>query len=490
MVLPSLPYLEIARRADSDFIIYDKAIDLNSFTDTERKILNKRLGIKMNRRSRAFASNPPIHSEKENTIKENESIVGFNVLKVFDKKSIFCGVPSLNTVSFYIDGVVDNWHMLPSHKDSKWMARAKIAAMVWKFFEIINSTKGKIIDTSNLTEIDFGDSRDIITNLLRHVLTPDEVFKTSDGPLFTPPFELFRYKINDGYMYWNQALDDADFVKDIWVTKDLTKDILLDFIWDNLGRIIQLESYEHGLIYTPTELTEKKIFGSSNELIKKLRNDYEYFCEQKLSRGYLLIGKPGTGKTGIVNSIVNSTDGRVFIINGLTHPYRIDEMTSLFVQMKADFIIFDDCDRSQKHPNVIKAVLKMLESVKEKTPHTNFLFTANTFSGILCDDAVTRKGRIDQIYEIPTPNEIDRKEIIQKYSSEMEFELSENDLEKCINFSEGMTGADLKEICIQLQRATIEDVFARNKELETLKKKYPDPSSVKTGPYIYTDYEE
>jgi transitional endoplasmic reticulum ATPase len=114
----------------------------------------------------------------------------------------------------------------------------------------------------------------------------------------------------------------------------------------------------------------------------------------------------------------------------------------------------------------------MLETVKERNPHTNFLFTANTFSGILYDEAVTRKGRIDQIYEVPEPNRDDRLEIFKRYSVEMNIELSDDDLQKCVESSNGMTGADIKELCIQLQRATIDEVFERACEIDKLREKY------------------
>jgi SpoVK/Ycf46/Vps4 family AAA+-type ATPase len=226
---------------------------------------------------------------------------------------------------------------------------------------------------------------------------------------------------------------------------------------------------------------QKKIFGSSNDLIGKLKEDYRYFREQELSRGYLLIGKPGTGKTAIVNAIVNSVDGRVFIISGLEGPGAVEELESLFVQMRPNFIIFDDCDRSQKTPTFIKAVLKMLETVKDKNPHTNFLFTANTFSGILYDEAVTRKGRIDQIYEVPDPDDADRREIFNGYAEEMSITLSDEDMQKCVTSSDGMMGADIKELCIQLQRASIDEVFERAQEVEHLRVKY-SPSEILFDP--------
>lgn len=406
----------------------------------------------------------------------DEPTIGFGIQKIIDNNSIFCGLPSLNTISSYVEVFIDHWHFIPSKNDSSIVAKTKILALLWRLVRNIDFNRSRILERKDLTAIDFGISEEIIGDLLEQIIEPDEVFRPQDHAPFSPPFWLYRYPINNGFLYWVQERD-SEITKRVLVTNGITKDDILNMLWSKLGRVIQLEADEGNLSYVKTELTQKKIFGSSNQLIQKLKDDYKYFRENKLSRGYLLIGKPGTGKTGIVNSIVNSVEGRVFIISGFDSVPIIEEMESLCLQMKPDFIIFDDCDRSNSGPAYIKSVLKMLESVKDKNPHTNFLFTANTFSGILYDEAVTRKGRIDQIYEVPEPSENDRKEIFKRYAAEMNVNLSDEDLAKCVETSEGLTGADIKELCLQLQRASIDEVFARAKEIDLLREKYSGDES-------------
>lgn len=406
-----------------------------------------------------------------NRIEEDDSMVGFGIQKVFDRKSIFYGLPSLNTIASYVEVVLDNWHMIPSSKDPTWMVRAKTLALTWRVIRGINFKNAKVMDRANLDEIDFGESVEVIGELLDNLLKPDEVFRPQNHIAFTPPYNMYRYQIGDGHLYWVQDRG-SELTSKVLATKNVTKEDVTDMIWEGLGNVIQLEANDGEVAYVKTELTQKKIFGSSNDLIAQLKKDYKYFRENKLSRGYLLIGKPGTGKTGIVNSIVNSLNCRVFIISGFDTVSAVEEMDSLFVQMRPDFIIFDDCDRSNAGPTFIKVVLRMLENVKDKNPHTNFLFTANTFSGILYDEAVTRKGRIDQIYEVPEPSDEDRQEIFKNYAQEMGIKLSDVDMTKCIEASAGLTGADIKELCIQLQRATIDEVFERAREIDHLREKY------------------
>ena len=414
---------------------------------------------------------------------EDHSTIGFSIDKIFDKNSIFCGLPSLNTIASYVELFIENWHLIPTSKDSPMIFKAKAFALLWRSVRSINLHKGKVMQRPGFHDVDFGGSEEIIFEMFQKVFEPDEVFRPSTHTPFNPPYDMYRYKIENGYIYW--ILEKSKNVNKVVISDDLSKDDVLKILWERLGRVIQLESNDCSLCYIKSELTQKKIFGSSNSLIDKLKEDYRYFRENKLSRGYLLIGKPGTGKTGIVNSIVESVDGRVFIISGFDSIASIEEMESLFTHMRPDFIIFDDCDRSNASPTFIKVVLKMLESVKDKNPHTNFLFTANTFSGILMDEAVTRKGRIDQIYEVPEPCESDRKEIFQRYTEEMCIELSNEDLIKCVEASGGMTGADIKELCIQLQRASIDEVFEQANEISLLRKKYSDSTDLGIRP-VYT----
>ena len=409
-------------------------------------------------------------SSDDDSRQSEESILGFSITKVLDRNSIFCGIPSINAIAQYVEVLVENWQLLPTPKDTKLVARAKMLAIAWKIVRTVQLESSSVLNRDNLVEIDFGESKEVIFDLIHTIIQPDEVLKPRTHLIMNPVY-LFRYPIKNGFIFYVVERD-SECIRNTYLSKNITKDDVLDFIWQSLGDVVQLEADEEGLTYVAGELSNKKIYGSSNDLILKLQNDYQYFRDSKTSRGYLLIGKPGTGKTGIVNALVNSTDGRVFIISGLDGIGTVEEMESLFIQMKPDFIIFDDCDRSNTTPTFIRVILKMLESVKDKNPHTNFLFTANTFSGILQDEAVTRRGRIDQIYEVPEPNESDRREIFENYAHDMSIDFSDEDLDKAIEASSGMTGADIKELCIQLQRASIDEVFERAKEIDSLKEKY------------------
>ena len=409
---------------------------------------------------------------------EKDCVIGFSAKKMFDSKSIFFGIPSINAISTYFEFFVDNIGLIPNKGDTRLIAIGKLAAFIWTGVRAMNF-RPDILKRDNLEEIDFGSSTQIMYDLINATKDPDEVFRPVRFSTLMPHF-LYRYPIKDGNVFFVVHRDSGN-VQKIMISKNITKEDILDEVWNGLRNVIKLEVDEE-LKYVAEDIANKKIFGSSNKLIQKLISDYEFFRKNNISRGYLLIGKPGTGKTGIINSIVNSVNGRVFVISGMERS--IDELESLFINMRPDFIIFDDCDRSGSDPAFVRLILKMIENVKDKNPHTNFLFTANTFSGILSDDAVTRKGRIDQIYEVPVPDKSDRKEIFTKYSKEIGIDLSPEDLKKCIDSSDGLTGADIKELCIQLQRASITEVFDMEKEIGVLKEKYAaQESSFKNNLY-------
>jgi len=402
--------------------------------------------------------------------------VGFNPKKITDNKSIFYSIASIGSISRYVGMIGDRLHMLPKPGEKDFLKKLKLFTFFWQIFQNAIISSPKLFERRGIRKITFGASDSIIYDLMSEILEPDEVYRPKGANYPGSALaNLYRFDLGEEkYVYWSIYTHDQN-IKSVHVTSGVNKDIIISFLWKRLGKVIQLDTSNDDIGYVRTELHQKKIYGSSTEMISKLKKDYDHFYDNKMSRGYLLIGKPGTGKTGIVNAIVSEAKGRVFVISGLGSVSMIESIESLSTHMEPDFIIFDDCDRSASTSPYVRAILKLIESVKEKNPHTMFLFTANTFDGILSDDAVTRKGRIDQIYEIPEPGLEDRKEIITRYAEEFGVKLSDEDLDKCIQESDGMTGADLKELCIQLQRASIDECFEQNQLIETLKEKYkPD----------------
>jgi hypothetical protein len=108
-------------------------------------------------KNRFMKNHPPAPTTKRlhKSDREDDSIIGFGLSKVFDKRSIFCGLPSLNTITSYVELVVDHSHLIPSTKDSPWVARAKWAGLIWKVMRNVSVRSGKVLDRADLKQIDF-----------------------------------------------------------------------------------------------------------------------------------------------------------------------------------------------------------------------------------------------------------------------------------------------------------------------------------------------
>lgn len=411
---------------------------------------------------------PDYHSEEEG----KSTVVGFSLNKILDNESLFYGLPSLGGLLQYADIISSSLILLPNKDDHGIIRKIKFANAIWgmsKFF-LMNKSSAQFT-RPNLEEIGFGRSSNIIWELLNNIMEPDEVFK-SESSIFGIRSNLYRFPIKNGYVYF--CFTKSEYLRGIRITKNITTIDILDVIWEKFNGVIQLESIDDvGLVQTRSSLSNKKVFGSSLKLIETMKEDYAHFNKKNMSRSYLLIGKPGTGKTSIVNSIVKNIKGNVFIISGIDSALTVGEMSSLFVHMRPDFIVFDDCDRSESTPSIIKYVLKMLEEVKDNNSGTTFLFTANSFSGILYDEAVTRRGRIDRIYELKEPDINDRREIFARYSEELNTNLTQGQLEMLAQNTQNLTGADIKEICIQLGKYSVNEVLERSREIDLLREKYP-----------------
>ena len=152
-------------------------------------------------------------AEYPNEEEVNASVMGFGVNKIFDRDSIFCGLPSVNTLVSYVEILVDNWNLLPDAKDSKLQSRAKILAIIWRVLRHIKINGPTVMDRTDLTEIDFGVSRDVIGRLVDEIMEPDEVFRPRHRSALTPPFSMYRYPFAHGYMYW--VTENSDETKSI-----------------------------------------------------------------------------------------------------------------------------------------------------------------------------------------------------------------------------------------------------------------------------------
>lgn len=192
--------------------------------------------------------------------------------------------------------------------------------------------------------------------------------------------------------------------------------------------------YRHGCRYVPSRPMEVKAPIMRPEILKTVLDETIGFLELlqkhkdlelRASRGVMLHGPPGNGKTMLCRWLVNEAAKRNWS-HGLVTASQIraafgqDRLTELFCSKK--LIICDDIDveffsRRGKDCELACALLASLDGVR-KQEQTVRIFTSNE-SVETMDDAFKRPGRIDRAIEIPLPNREMRLTFIKTWNTKL-----------------------------------------------------------------------
>jgi transitional endoplasmic reticulum ATPase len=187
----------------------------------------------------------------------------------------------------------------------------------------------------------------------------------------------------------------------------------------------------------------------------------------KPSKGILLTGPPGCGKTLIAKAIANESRVNFISVKGpsLLSKYvgeserGVREVFRKARQAAPCIVFFDEIDAliplrhaggSDSHVSerVLAQFLAELDGIEELK---GVLVLGATNRPDMVDPAVLRPGRFDEVVEIPLPDERGRREIFEIHLRGKPLE-SGIDIGKLAAVAEGVSGADIAGIC---QRAAL-----------------------------------
>ncbi|MEK6902583.1 MAG: proteasome-activating nucleotidase [archaeon] len=197
--------------------------------------------------------------------------------------------------------------------------------------------------------------------------------------------------------------------------------------------------------------------------------------------GLLLHGPPGTGKTLLAKAVANESKAAFIGLVGseLVHKY-IGEGAKLvrdvfaLAKEKDHAIIFIDeidaigtmrtDDTSGGDREVQRTLIQLLAEIDGFKDRKTIKILAATNRIDVMDPALLRPGRFDRIVEIPLPDHNAREKIMRIHTNGMNMN-KDVDVSKLIERTDGMTGADIKSICLEAgMHALRED--ARNIKLK------------------------
>ena len=190
-------------------------------------------------------------------------------------------------------------------------------------------------------------------------------------------------------------------------------------------------------------------------------------------KGVLLVGPPGTGKTLMAKAVANATNATFIRLIGseLVQKYigegaRLVRELFQLAQEKAPSIIFiDELDAvgakrmdvgTTGDREVQRTLMQLLGELDGFTPRGNVSIMAASNRPDILDEALLRPGRFDRIIKIPLPEEEARLKIIKIHVKEMSVSKGIN-YKKIAAETEGLSGADLRALCVEAGMNAIND---------------------------------
>lgn len=167
-------------------------------------------------------------------------------------------------------------------------------------------------------------------------------------------------------------------------------------------------------------------------------------------RSLMFYGPPGTGKSTVARRLIQcDTSRQLRFIPTPTDFGKLSILPELLAILKPEIVILDDLDQyaGDQYNGALSDLPRILEAMRETFPNVSFISTINRIDVFRPSDV--RPGRIDEIVEFALPTLEQRVLILELYNKDNGNPLSQEDITKVAEMTEGFSPADLKEFCIR-----------------------------------------
>ncbi|MCX8175023.1 MAG: AAA family ATPase [Candidatus Micrarchaeota archaeon] len=198
--------------------------------------------------------------------------------------------------------------------------------------------------------------------------------------------------------------------------------------------------------------------------IPLLHEDLMAEMDVKPSKGLLLFGPPGCGKTMIVKAAANELNANFLTITGSELMRGRERDPRAYVKEvfnrareSAPALVFIDevealaPNRDEYRGGILTELLQELDGVKELK---NVMIIGATNKPSALDPAILRPGRFDKIIYIPPPDEPARRQI---FTTNLAKFLKNVDVDRLAKATEGYSGADIASICQEVKMQLVRD---------------------------------
>jgi cell division protease FtsH len=215
-----------------------------------------------------------------------------------------------------------------------------------------------------------------------------------------------------------------------------------------------------------TDITLKNIAGLELEIqevmdvINYLKNKEKYrSLGISLPKGMVFYGPPGTGKSLLAKAIAGEAGVPFYYISASdlvgdmesSSELKLSKIFKEAVNTSPSIIFFDEIDnftrsrmelRMSGTETLLQELLVQMDGLGKSG---NVLVIGSTNRLGFLDEALLRSGRFDRKIAFEKPNRTDRLKILYYYAKDKHFS-SEIDFETLVDYTSGLTGADIESI--------------------------------------------
>ena len=180
---------------------------------------------------------------------------------------------------------------------------------------------------------------------------------------------------------------------------------------------------------------------------------------QSTRKGILLYGPPGTGKTHTIRYLASNLPGHTTLIITAAQIALLAHYMNLARLLQPAIVVIEDVDliardRDEIGPceeSMLNALLNEMDGLKQDA---DILFVLTTNRPEQLESALAgRPGRIDQAIEVPLPDEIGRRKLVQLYGRDLP--LGDAIVDEAARRTEGVSAAFIKELMRRIAQASI-----------------------------------